>query len=244
MMSQMRLAVAGIAVVGIATVSPAQSLDDQLRATTQALLDAIAPGDRSVWDAQLDPSFIHLDEAGAVRTRSEFLDQLTPLPPGLVGRIQIDTWRLAIHGDVAVAVYELQEHLDYHGQVLRSRFRTMDTWQQAQGRWRLISEHTAAVLKDPPAITLSQKQLCEYAGTYSLTADLRTIVTCTADGLESTRSGQKPVIYRAELLDVFFVAGQPRTRRIFLRDGNGQVQAFVDRREGEDVRWQKIMRAP
>jgi hypothetical protein len=236
----MRLALAGIALVGMTTAVPAQSLDDQLRATTQALLDAVAPGDRTVWDAQLDPDFIHMDETGVVRTRAEFLNQLTPLPEGLVGRIQIDTWRLAIYGNVAVAVYELQEHLDYHGQVLRSRFRTMDTWQQTRGRWRLISEHTAAVLKDPPAIALSQKQLCEYAGTYSLTPQLQTIVTCTADGLDSTRTGQKPVTFRAEVVDVFFVPGQPRTRRIFLRDGNGQVMAFVDRREGEDIRWQRV----
>lgn len=236
----MRLGFAGVALFWMATVTDAQSLDDQLRATTQALLDAVAPGDRSVWEAQLDPDFIHMDEAGAVRTRTEFLNQLTPLPAGLVGRIQIDTWRLAIHGDVAVAVYELQEHLEYHGQLLRSRFRSMDTWHRTQGRWRLISEHTAAVLKDPPAITLSQKQLCEYAGTYSLTAQLQTTITCMADGLESTRTGQKPVIYRAEVKDVFFVPGQPRTRRIFLRDGSGQVQTFVDRREGEDIRWRKV----
>jgi ketosteroid isomerase-like protein len=236
----MRLGIAGVALLWLATVTHAQSLDDQLRATTQALLDAVAPGDRTTWEAQLDPDFIHMDEAGVVRTRTEFLNQLTPLPAGLVGRIQIDMWRLAIHGDVAVAVYELQEHLDYHGQLLRSRFRSMDTWQRTQGRWRLISEHTAAVLKDPPAITLSQNQFCEYAGTYSLTAQLQTTITCTADGLESTRTGQKPVIYRAEVLDVFFVPGQPRTRRIFLRDVSGQVQALVDRREGEDVRWRKV----
>jgi hypothetical protein len=235
----MPLAIAAAALLGIATATHAQSLDDQLRATTQALLDAVAPGDRSVWDAQLDPDFIHMDETGVVRSREEFLKQLTPLPAGLVGRIQIDTWRLALHGDVAVAVYELQEHLEYHGQLLRSRFRTMDAWQRSEGRWRLISEHTAAVLKDPPAIALSQKQLCEYSGTYSLTPELQTVVRCTADGLESTRTGQKPVTYRAEVADVFFVPGQPRTRRIFLRDGNRRVHAFVDRREGEDIRWQR-----
>lgn len=68
-MSQMTLAIAGVALLGMATVAPAQSLDDQLRATTQGLLDAVAPGDRSVWDAQLDPDFIHLDEAGVVHDR-------------------------------------------------------------------------------------------------------------------------------------------------------------------------------
>jgi hypothetical protein len=31
----------------------------------------------------------------------------------------------------------------------------------------------------------------------------------------------------------------PRTRLIFLRDGKGAVTAFVDRREGLDIRWTK-----
>ena len=39
------------------------------------------------------------------------------------------------------------------------------------------------------------------------------------------------------LRDVFFVPGQPRTRRIFTRDAQGRVDGFVDRREGEDIRW-------
>jgi hypothetical protein len=38
---------------------------------------------------------------------------------------------------------------------------------------------------------------------------------------------------------VFFAAGQPRTRRIFVRDAAGRIVGFVDRREGEDVRWTK-----
>ena len=45
--------------------------------------------------------------------------------------------------------------------------------------------------------------------------------------------------YLHERVDVFFVAGQPRTRRIFVRDAQGKVVAFVDRREGEDIRWNR-----
>ena len=39
---------------------------------------------------------------------------------------------------------------------------------------------------------------------------------------------------------MFFVAGQPRSRRIFTRDAAGAVIGFADRREGEDVRWLKV----
>src|SRR5262249_9307038 len=103
--------------------------------------------------------------------------------------------------------------------------------------WQLLSEQVAAVLKDPPAVKLTQQQLCEYSGTYSLTAEITTTIGCTADGLTAERSGRKPSQDLAELKDVFFVAGQPRSRRLLERDAQGRVVAFVDRREGEDIRW-------
>jgi hypothetical protein len=116
----------------------------------------------------------------------------SPLPPGLVGRIAVDTFRIETHGDVAVLAYETQE-----------------------------------------------QQLCEYAGSYKLTADIATTIRCTQDGLTGERTGRPPAQYLAEVPDVFFVAGQPRTRRVFVRDAQGKVVGFVDRREGEDVRWRK-----
>ena len=33
--------------------------------------------------------------------------------------------------------------------------------------------------------------------------------------------------------------GSPRSRRIFTRDTKGKVDGFVDRREGEDIKWKK-----
>jgi hypothetical protein len=71
----------------------------------------------------------------------------------------------------------------------------------------------------------------------SLTAEIKSTIRCTADGLAAERTGRPPAQYLAEVEDVFFVAGQPRTRRIFVRDAGGKVVGFVDRREGEDVRW-------
>jgi hypothetical protein len=50
------------------------------------------------------------------------------------------------------------------------------------------------------------------------------------------RAGGK---YLPEVRDVFFVAAS-RSRRIFTRDASGRVNGFVDRREGEDVRWTRL----
>ncbi|MGQ0661887.1 MAG: nuclear transport factor 2 family protein [Sphingosinicella sp.] len=216
--------------------------DDEslLKAQTQALLDAIAPGDRAVWARYLHADFIHLDENGIQRDQRQLIEEISPLPAGLVGRIVIDRFSVRFHGTTAVTAYEVQEHLDYHGQQLRSRFRAMDTWLRTADGWRFVGGHTAAVLKDPPAFRLSLTALCDYEGIYHLTPAIEASVRVGDDGaLRIERTGRPPAAYRPELRDIFFAAGQPRTRRIFLRDEGGAITGFADRREGEDVVWRR-----
>lgn len=93
---------------------------------------------------------------------------------------------------------------------------------------------------DPPAISLSRKVLCEYDGSYELTKEIRGTVTCTDQGFNFQRGDRPATFYQPEVADVFFAAGQPRTRRIFQRDEKGAIQGFVDRREGHDIRWKKL----
>lgn len=63
---------------------------------------------------------------------------------------------------------------------------------------------------------------------------------CTDSGLQSERSGRKAVTQTPEAMDVFFEAGQPRSRRIFQRDAKGNITGFADRREGIDIVWNKV----
>ena len=218
---------------------PPADVGVQLRRQTQEMMDAIAPGKAEVWQRYLHDDVVYVDEDGRVHDKASLLEELTPLPAGLIGRIEVDRFRMTRHGDTAVVAAEVQEFLDYHGQNLRTRFRFLDTWLRTPGGWRLIARHNAAVLKDPPAISLSSADLCAYAGEYELTPAIRTTLRCTEKGLVAERADRPPATYLAEVRDVFFVANRPRSRRIFLRDAAGAVVAFVDRREGEDVRWKK-----
>jgi hypothetical protein len=222
---------------GIVHAAAQSSAEAELRQIVQEKLDAVAPGNDEVWQRHLHERLIHVDENGTVRTKKELLAELTPLPPGLVGRMAIDKFKIETHDDVSIVAYEIQEHLDYHGQILHSRFRVNDTWLKTQQGWQLLAEQAAAVLKDPPSVELKRQWLCGYDGTYALTAEITTTIRCAQDGLAAERTGRPPAQYLAEVPDVFFIAGQPRTRRIFVRDAAGKIVAFVDRREGEDVRW-------
>ena len=243
------VAVAALA-LALASGSPAeppdsrQNLEAELRRMTQELLDAVAPGRTEPWARYLDERFVHMDETGVVRTKAELLAEFQPLPPGLSGRIEIDKFQVTRAGETAVVALELQEYLDYHGQPIRSRFRSLDTWIATDRGWRLIGQHTSAVLKDPPAVRLTRQELCEYAGVYSLTPAIQTTIRCVEGGLTSERADRPLARYSPELRDLFFVPGQPRTRRIFTRDAAGRIDGFVDRREGEDVRWRRVAGAP
>ena len=225
--------------------APAPAADDralkaELEAKTQALADAIAPGDKAVWNAATDPALIFVDENNKVMTKAALLEQLTPLPSGLVGHIKVTDYDLQRHGDTAVATYIADESLDYHGQLLKTKFRTTDAWHRTAAGWKMISSMTLAVLGDPPALVVPPAKLAEYAGRYELTPNIHYSIRLDGDRLLGVRDGSKEVELKSEAPDVFFVAGSPRSRKVFYRDGSGRITGFGDRREGQDIKWRRL----
>jgi Domain of unknown function (DUF4440) len=231
--------------VGTAASATAQSVvAAELRRSTQALLDAIAPGDVGVWDRLIDDGAVQVDENDVVRNKKEMLEALKPLGPGLAGHLTIDDFRVVERGETAVVTHEDDEYLNYHGQIIRSRFHMTDTWIHSSTGWRQLASQVLAVLQDPPERKLDADVLCGYSGSYELTADIKGAIRCASDELLFERPGRPARHFRSELLDVFFEPGQPRTRRIFVRDAKGRVTGFVDRREARDVTWRRTGSAP
>jgi hypothetical protein len=212
---------------------------DLLRARDQALLDAIAPGDRKVWDAALAPDAIYVDENGAILDRAEFMKQLEPLPQGASGTLRIASYAARITGDLATVIHTDDEQENYHGQRLSTRYLMTETWRREAGEWKLHMVHAYAILKDPPAIALPVRDLGEYAGRYSGGSDLLYLIQWDGKQLVGGRPGRSMTPLQVEVRDVLFIAGQPRTRKIFQRDANGKITGFVDRREGEDLVWRR-----
>ena len=53
-----------------------------LQRATQALVDALAPGERAVWEHYSDPALTYVTEDNEVKSRAELLDGMKPLPAG------------------------------------------------------------------------------------------------------------------------------------------------------------------
>ena len=208
-----------------------------LRAKDQALLDAIAPGDRKVWDAALSADAVYVDENGTLIERAEFLKQLEPLPTGASGTLKISEYIAHVAGDLATVIHTDDKEENYHGQILHARYLSTETWRLEEGEWKLHLVHTYAVLHDPPAISLPAEDMQQYAGRYSGGSDLGYVIQWDGKQLTGGRQGSALKPLQVEVRDVLFVSDQPRIRKIFQRDEKGKITGLVDRRESWDLIW-------
>jgi hypothetical protein len=232
----MLLALCAIAAIQSAAAEPdIAAIQKRLRADDQALLDAIAPGDKAVWDRLLAKDAVYVDENGTILRRDKFLAALKPLPAGSSGHIDIVQYEATIRGDVALVIHKDDERENYHGLPLHANYLMTETWVKEGAEWRLAMVHAYVVAKDPPAIKSSETALDVYVGRYRAGADLSYVIRREGDHLIGERQGLPPVTLAQEATDVFFVAGQPRDRKIFRRGANNDIVDFVDRREGEDL---------
>lgn len=217
-----------------------QPVEEMLQANTQALMDAITAGDAAVWDRLLDARVTYVDESGSVLDRKTLIDGIKPLPAGVSGAIRVTQFHAAVHGDVAVTTHVDDEHENYHGQKLHCQYRTTDTWQRTPAGWRLVGAQVLALRTDPPALAVDPDDLEEYTGRYTLSPDVAYEIGLTDRGLEGVQTGRKPEPLKLEVGDVLFVPGKPRYRKIFLRDEDGEITGFAERREAWDLVFVKV----
>jgi ketosteroid isomerase-like protein len=232
------LVAAAAAAAQLAAAPP--SVVKTLRAQDQALLDATAPGDRATWDRALSADAVYVDENGVILHRAEFLKELQPLPPGASGTLTIIDYAVQLHGDTALVIHRDDERENYHGHALHAEYLMTETWLRQGGAWKLALVHAYVVAKDPPAVAIPPAALAEYVGRYSAAQDLVFVIRLEGNELVGGREGGTAHPLLAESPDVFFIAGQPRTRKIFKRDDAHRIAAFTDRREGEDLIFMRI----
>lgn len=231
-----------LACAALVLLAPAAARADDgalLKTKMQTLMDAVAPGDRTPWTATLDPRFVATDENGEVSNYDQEIAAIAPLPKGSSGTIAVTEWKAVIFGDSAVSTELDDEHENFHGQQIHAQYRATATWLKLSGDWKLVALQTIALRQDPPSVTLSQAELDSYVGRYRAGADYTYTIIKNGDKLYGATNDGKPVEIKAELADVLFTPGAPRTRKIFQRDSDGKVTGFLSRREERDVTFKR-----
>jgi hypothetical protein len=204
---------------------------------TQALFDAVAPGDKAPWQSTLAEDAMYTDELGKSMTKKELLDSLHPLPKGYSGNIKVVNGKSHIEGNVAIFSYDMDESETIFGQALTARYHATDIWMLREGSWQIAAGQVLRYYEDPAAGKGDVSKYQTYAGTYELAPGSQATVSVADGKLYLERNGKKDELI-PEAGEVFFRKGV-EGRRLFKTGADGKVEAMIDRRNNEDVVWKK-----
>lgn len=217
-----------------------EDIVEQLKRATQEMLDAIAPGNKSVWERYLADGSIYVDEEGRVLTKSELIKELSPLPAGYVGSIKIGETKSLVKDNVVVISHLDREELELYGQKIITYFHMTNTWAKLGALWQIVASQVIAIPNERKPATIDLKILDDYVGQYELAPQVTYTVSREGDKLFGQRSGRA----KEELLplcnDVFYRKGAWREEKVFEREAHGRVVKLLDRRENNDLIWKRV----
>lgn len=215
-------------------------IEKELTRIAQELMDAVARGDKAVWEKHVADDVIYTDENWKILTKRDLVDSLAPLPQGYSGTIKVTKVQSRIHGDAAVLSWEGLEEEYIYGQRLAPVYLITDTYFKRNGRWQLVAEQITVRPQPRKPIQINPARFKSILGEYELTSGVTYVVSVEDGKLLGQRTGRD----REELLPVdentFFRKGTVRGEKVFVRDASGRVIAMLDRRENSDLTWKKI----
>jgi len=234
-----RAAVFLLLAVPFASAWSVTSPEAEVKRLSQQFSDASASGDAATLGRLLDDRVVFMNENGELSSRAEILAGTQPTPAGRHNELVQSDWNFVLQGDTAVTSFTDNGSFTMGSIVTHASFKSIETWQHKKDGWKMIASQTLAVQNDPAAITLPAADLDQYVGTYSAGMAATVNITRTPRGLKSSVNGGAAKELDAEVRDVLFTPGQPRTRRIIQRDEAGHVTGFIARREGHDLLYKK-----
>jgi heat shock protein HspQ len=218
---------------------PGTISQDELMHRTQAMYDAVAPGDKSPWQRYLaDDAIIH-DEKGGSYTKPTLVATVEPMPKGYTGTIQVTHPQTIFAPGVAIFSYDTDEVETVFGNRMTARYHQTDTWLYRNHLWQIAASQVMRYYEDPASITLGAALLADYAGVYEMAPGRQITITAHDGKLFAQRENGKPAEMLAEAPDLFFRPGV-EGRRLFRRGADGKVDVLVDRRNNEDMLWRKV----
>src|SRR5262245_28018399 len=208
--------------------------------TEQALMDAIAIGDKAPWDRVMDPRAVITTEEGEVITKADFLKNLRPLPAGLTGGIAVKELTVEEFGAIAVVRFLADEWETVFGQRITTKYRITDTCRRDGASWKLVASHASVVTADPPAQAVDKTDWPAFAGDYRLLPNGWTFHVVLRDG--ELHGGRDPNDLRRmiPMAPNAFVRAGTLGEWIFVPARDGKPAQILNLRKFEPLVWTKV----
>jgi len=225
----------------LSSISLSQTSDkDSILFYTQQLVNGIAAGDTTAWNLYLDDSCMITSENGSVKTKQEFIKGIG-VPPSYykVSETIVDPV-FRFHANVIVFCYTADLLLEAFGQKRLTEICQTDTWSKKNSHWYLIS--SAAL--DKPNFPEVQKVIApiinEITGVYQINETLGYRVSKDSAKLYIQRFGGKKNELICESDYVFYLAGSPLLRYVFVHDNDNKIIQLKVNRSGKGFVFNKI----
>ncbi len=137
---------------------------------TQALYDAVAPGNKVIWNQTMANDCIFTDEDGKVYDKAQFLKSLKPLPAGFTGHISVKKLSVLNVGEAVVVHYWLDERESALSQNLQTTYVETDTYRWLGTTWKMVAAQVTVVPRNLQPVRSDTSEWPSLLGTYSLGA--------------------------------------------------------------------------
>ncbi|HTX04559.1 MAG TPA: nuclear transport factor 2 family protein [Steroidobacteraceae bacterium] len=196
---------------------------------TQALYDAVAPGERAIWRRTLSRECTITDEDGQVYDRTAFLRTLNPLPKGFSGTIRIRHLTALVFGSAASVHYWLDERESIFGQQLHTRYVETDTYRRERDGWKMGAAQVTVVPANLKAVAVNERAWPELVGAYELGGTRGWVyhVFLRQGSLYWGRDGKSATLLIPLSPLVFFLRNSVHTM-VFVRDRRGNVTETIE----------------
>jgi hypothetical protein len=212
---------------------------------TQALFDAIAIGDKGIWDRTMDTDCVITTEDGEVMGKAKFLSDLRPLPRGFSGHGKIRDLTVRDLGEVALVHYRIDEWESIFAQELKTTYVETDTYRRSAGNWKMVAMQLTVVPQDLEPIVADPSVWPALEGEYGFPGDDQMQVRYRVFARNGALFGGRDEKSATALIPlaplVFFQAGSIHLM-IFVKNEAGAVTEVREIHKYNEVRMQRASR--
>ncbi len=212
---------------------------DELVRLTQERMQAVGAGNPKPFAEQFADDALIFDERGRSMDKVRLVKEITPLPKGDRGKLDVVNPGSLRVGDTIVFSYDLNEVEIIFGQPNKARYHETDTWVKRNGKWQIIAEQVLRYYEDPASGQADFGKYPLYLGMYQLGPGVTLTISQDGSNLYAQEIGKKKEQLIPEAADIFFSKGV-EGRELFKYDHQGRVAAYIQRRNNEDIVWKKL----